>query len=57
MSATDLCAGFGVSKSTGSAKLKALRDVLDMIRMYPNWYLPGQIDNNAHGMDDYVSPP
>ena len=53
MGATDVCAGFGVSKSTGSAKSKAVRDALDIVPMDPNWYLPSKIDDNAHGMDDY----
>ena len=46
MSATDLCEGFGVSKSTGSAKSKAVRDILNMVQMDPNWYLPSKIDDN-----------
>lgn len=46
MSAADLCKGFGVSKSTGSAKSKAVRDALDMVQMDPNWYLPSKIDDN-----------
>ena len=46
MSATDLCKGFGVSKSTGYAKSKAVRDALNMIQMDPNWYLPSKIDDN-----------
>ena len=46
MSATDLCDGFGVSKSTGAAKSKAVRDVLDMVQMDPNWYLPNKTDDN-----------
>ena len=46
MSAADLCKGFGVSKSTGSAKSKTIRDALDMVQMDPNWYLPSKIDDN-----------
>jgi len=46
MSATDLSEGFGVSKSTGSAKSKAVRDALGMVQLDPNWYLPSKIDDN-----------
>ncbi|MBW1939563.1 MAG: hypothetical protein JRI67_12570 [Deltaproteobacteria bacterium] len=46
MSATDLSEGFGVSKSTGSAKSKAVRDALGMVQLDPNWYLPSKIDEN-----------
>jgi hypothetical protein len=46
MSATDLCDGFGVSKNTGSAKSKAVRDALGMVQLDPNWYLPSKIDDN-----------
>lgn len=46
MNATDLCAGFGVSKSTGSAKSKIVRDHLDMMQMDPNWCLPSKLDDN-----------
>ena len=46
MTPKDLCEGFGVSKSTGSAKSKAVRDALDMVQMDPNWYLPSKIDDN-----------
>jgi hypothetical protein len=46
MSAAELCAGFGVSKSTGSAKAKVVREVLDMSQMAPQWYRPSQMDEN-----------
>jgi hypothetical protein len=46
ISAADLCAAFGVSKSTGYAKSKVVRDTLDMMQMDPNWYLPSRIDEN-----------
>jgi uncharacterized protein DUF6398 len=46
MSAADLCAGFGVSKSTGSAKSKVVRDALDMSQMDPQWYRPSKMDEN-----------
>ena len=46
MSAAELCAGFGVSKSTGAAKAKVVRDALDMSQMDPQWYRPSQMDEN-----------
>ncbi len=46
MSAEELCDAFGVSKSTGSAKSKVLRDTLNMMQMDPNWYLPSKMDDN-----------
>src|SRR5215468_12314621 len=46
MRAVDLCAGFGVSQSTGSAKAKAVRDALGMGQMDPQWYRPSKMENN-----------
>ena len=46
MRATELCAGFGVSQSTGSAKAKAVRDALDMGQMDPQWYRPSKMEDN-----------
>ena len=46
MNATDLCKSFGVSKSTGSAKSKIVRDNLGMMQMHPNWCLPSKLDDN-----------
>jgi hypothetical protein len=46
MSAAELCAGFSVSKSTGAAKAKVVRDALDMSQMDPQWYRPSQMDEN-----------
>ena len=46
MSAAELCAGFGVSKSTGSAKAKVVRDVLGMRQMDPQWYRPSKMEDN-----------
>ena len=46
MSAAELCAGFGVSKSTGAAKAKVVRDTLDMSQMDPQWYRPSKLDEN-----------
>ncbi len=46
MSATDLYAAFGVGKSTGGAKSKLVRDLLNMYQLDPNWCLPSKLDNN-----------
>jgi hypothetical protein len=46
MSAAELCAGFGVSKSTSAAKARAVRDALDMSQMDPQWYRPSKLDEN-----------
>ena len=46
LSAAELCAAFGVAKSTGAAKSKAVRDALKMVRMDPNWYRPSRMDQN-----------
>ena len=46
LSASDLCEAFGVSKSTGAAKSKVVRDVLGTFQMDPNWTLPSKLNNN-----------
>ena len=46
MRAVDLCAGFGVSQSTGSAKAKVVRDALGMGQMDPQWYRPSKMEDN-----------
>ena len=46
MRAAELCAGFGVSQSTGSAKAKVVRDALDMSQMDPQWYRPSKMEDN-----------
>lgn len=46
MSAIDLCERFGVSKSTGSAKSKAVREALHMMQLDPRWCLPSKIEDN-----------
>ena len=46
MRAADLCAAFGVSKSTGGTKSKAVRDALDIYQLDPNWCLPSLMDSN-----------
>ncbi len=44
--AAELCGAFGVSKSTGAAKSKAVRDALDTFQMDPNWSLPSKLADN-----------
>lgn len=46
MSAEDLCAAFGVAKSTGYNKSKLVRDTFDMVQFDPNWCLPSLMDEN-----------
>ena len=46
MRAAELYAGFGVSKSTGSTKAKAVRDALGMGQMEPQWYRPSKMEDN-----------
>jgi hypothetical protein len=42
----DLCEAFGISKSTGAAKAKAVRDALPTFHMDPNWTLPSRLADN-----------
>jgi len=46
ISAAELCEWFGVSKSTGSAKSKEVRDTLNMTQLDPDWCLPSKLDEN-----------
>ncbi len=46
MSVGELCEAFGVSKSTGGAKSKVVRDILGMSHFDPRYCLPSQLDNN-----------
>ena len=46
MRADELCAAFGVSKSSGSNKAKLIRELFDMYQMDPNWCLPSLVDQN-----------
>ena len=41
-----LCAHFGLSTSTGSAKSKAILDLLKSGQMDPHWTLPSRLANN-----------
>lgn len=46
MRADELCAAFGVSARSGSAKAKLVRDLFDMIQFDPRWTLPSLVDRN-----------
>jgi hypothetical protein len=47
MLAAELCAAFGISKSTGAAKSKVVRDALSMRQMDPQWYRPSKMEGNS----------
>ncbi len=44
--ATDIHEHFGVSKSTGGARSKAVQDALKMGPMSPEWTLPSRMESN-----------
>lgn len=46
MSAGDLCAAFGIAKSTGYNKSKEIRDLFDLTQFDPDWTLPSLMDQN-----------
>jgi len=46
MRADELCAAFGVSKSSGASKAKMIRDLFHMFQFDPNWCLPSLVDGN-----------
>ncbi len=46
LSAKELYKKFGISESTGQVKSKAVRDMLGMFQMDPNWSLPGKLQSN-----------
>lgn len=46
MRADELCEAFGVSKSSGASKAKAIRDLFNMIQFDPDWCLPSLVDKN-----------
>ena len=46
MSAEDLCAAFGLRKSTGANKSKQIRDLFGMSQLDPDWTLPSKLDSN-----------
>ena len=46
LTADELSAAFGVSKSTGANKAKQIRDIFGMYQLDPNWSLPSRMDRN-----------
>jgi hypothetical protein len=46
MRLSDIDAGFGISESSGAAKLAAIRRMLKIQQLDPNWTLPSRLDNN-----------
>jgi hypothetical protein len=46
MKMTDIDEGFGVSEATGAAKSKAIRDLLKINPLDPEWTLPSRMDQN-----------
>ena len=46
MKASELYQAFGVGPSTGQAKSKQIRDLMDMYQMDPNWCLPSMVERN-----------
>ena len=46
MRLSDIDACFGVSESTGAAKLAAIRKMLKIYQLDPNWTLPSRLDDN-----------
>jgi hypothetical protein len=46
MKMTDIDEGFGVSEATGSAKSMAIRNLLRISRLDPEWTLPSRMDDN-----------
>lgn len=46
MTTDQLCAAFGVGKSTASAKSSEIRDAYQMMQLDPRWTLPSKADDN-----------
>ncbi len=46
MRATDIDAGFGISESSGAAKSAAIRKMLKIHQLDPNWTLPSRLEDN-----------
>lgn len=44
--ADELCAAFGVSQNSASAKAKLIRDMFGMFQFDPRWCLPSLVDDN-----------
>jgi hypothetical protein len=47
LSAADLAAAFGVSKSTASSRSRAIQDMLKMVPFDWHWSLPSRIEDNS----------
>jgi hypothetical protein len=50
ISATELYKAFGVAQSTGQAKSKQVRDLLNMSHLDPQWALPSNLENHPSAM-------
>jgi hypothetical protein len=46
MRSDEICAAFGVNKSTGGGKAKLIRDMFKMSYFDPTWTLPSRMDEN-----------
>jgi hypothetical protein len=46
MRMSDIDEAFGVSEATGSAKAKAIRDLLKLHQLDPEWTLPSRMEQN-----------
>lgn len=46
MRLSDIDAGFGISESSGATKLAAIRRMLKIHQLDPNWTLPSRLDDN-----------
>ena len=46
MRLSDIDAGFGISESSGAAKLAAIRKMLKIHQLDPNWTLPSRLDDD-----------
>ena len=42
----DIDAGFGISESSGAAKLAAIRKMFKIQQLDPNWTVQSRLDNN-----------
>lgn len=47
LGADELCAAFGVSKSSGANKAKQIRDMLSMSQFDATWFLPSRIEESS----------
>jgi len=50
LSATELCALFGLSKSTGAAKARVIQDSVKIGPLDPRWCLPSKAEARAHSL-------